>query len=95
MPKPTPAVSPGTVDYKTLFMGCSLLVSILGGGLYSLWVSKSDSDIESNHTTNLAQWERLRFLNDALIELKSKHDTLRTNVDDQEVRLRSLERSKR
>lgn len=85
------ADSARTVDYKTLFLGASVLVSILGGGLWGLWNSNHSGELEEGRRTNDAQWQRLRELNDKVIENSGVIRYLTERSIDQETRIRELE----
>lgn len=80
-----------TVDYKTLFLGASVLVSILGGGLWGLWNSNHSGELEDSRRANDAQWQRLRELNDKVIENSGSIRYLADRSLDQENRIRDLE----
>ena len=81
----------GTVDYKTLFAGCCVLVSILGGTIWSMWNHAASEQVADNARINVEQWHRLRELNDQVIDIKSKQESIRKDIDDQESRFRALE----
>lgn len=83
--------SPRDVDYKTLFLGAAVLVSLLGGGLWNVWNSYHLSNEDEQRRTNDLQWERLRDLASVVTTNKSDIERLRHESDDQEVRLRSAE----
>lgn len=81
----------GTVDYKTLFLGACMLISVLGNG-FAIYVVSAIND------TNRLQWQRLKELDEAITDLKNVDKTnasdrgyLRRDTDDQEIRIRALE----
>ena len=90
-PSRDPRSTPVQLDYKTLLGGACTLIILLAGFAWGAWNSNHESEALDNQRTNAAQWERLRTLNDTLIEFRTKHDNLRQDVDDQEVRIRALE----
>ncbi|TSA51348.1 MAG: hypothetical protein D4R44_08155 [Actinobacteria bacterium] len=83
--------SRGTVDYKTLFLGSCLLVSILGGGLWNLWNSKSSEDFVAIRNGYDKHEERLRTLDSQMDKRTSENQQFQKYIDDQEARLRALE----
>ena len=88
----TEAPQQGAVDYKTLFLGSCLLVSILGGALWNLWNQSASDQANDNARINTAQWERLRDLHDAIIKHAGRLERLEERAADTEARLRVLER---
>ena len=97
--RPVQGMSIGAVDFKTMFMGSCLLVSLLGGGLWTYWNHVRDEQILSIESSNREQWKLLREMGEVSIHLQAREesirrelDGLRKDTDDQESRLRSLER---
>ena len=82
----------GTVDYKTLFLGACALVLALSGGLIGYWNSTSTLDIGQVRAATVEQWKQIRDLDRTLLDLRARHDALRDITNDQEGRLRELER---
>ena len=80
------------VDYKTLFLGACSLIVLLCGGLYSVWVTSLQQAADSNARTNEKQWERLRELSDAMRDLRVRQDRILFDTNDQERRLRDMEK---
>ena len=93
----------GAVDYKVLFVGACTLLLVLGGGLVGLYSRTSDNrflelkhaidgDIGELRRINETQWSRLNTIHDALIGSAARIDHLRESTNDQETRIRELER---
>ena len=80
-----------TVDYKTLFLGASVLVSLLGGSLWGIWNSNHSGELEESRRINDLQWQRLRELNDKVIENSGSLRYLQERAVDQEKRIRDIE----
>jgi hypothetical protein len=81
----------GTVEYKALFIGACVLLSILGPAAIGYVIT----DIND---TNRAQWQRLKELYEKLADLQgaasshnAEHTNFRSDIDDQEFRIRVLE----
>ena len=70
------------MDYKKLFYGACSLIALLGGFAYQLSSANHTDEVERNSTTNRVQWERLKDLNDQIIELRGDIKTLRRDVDE-------------
>lgn len=85
------ADSTRTVDYKTLFLGACVLVSVLGGSLWGLWDSNHSGEVDEARRSNELQWQRLRELNDKVIENSGSVRYLAERTIDQEDRIRQLE----
>lgn len=86
-----PRPAPFQLDYKTVLGGACSLIVILAGFAWGTWTTGHESEILDNQRVNTVQWERIRALNDTLIEFRTKHDNIRRDVDDQEARIRTLE----
>lgn len=80
------------VDYKTLFMGACGLVTLLGGGMVSVWNHASEQSVIDKRVTDEKQWEQIGALNRTVVE--NGKDIKRTVNDlaDHETRIRELER---
>lgn len=83
--------APFQLEYKTVLGGAGTLILLLAGFTWGLFNAGHQDEADDNKRTNTAQWERIRSLNDTIIEFRTKHDNLRQDVDDQEVRIRALE----
>ena len=83
------------MDYKKLFYGACSLCALLGGYAFELSRAERSDETERNSATNRVQWERLKDLNDSLIEVRGDLKTLRRDVDDLETRARAIERASR
>ena len=79
------------MDYKKLFYGACSLIALLGGYTFELTRANHTDEVERNTSTNRVQWERLKELDERTIELRAEIKVLRRDVDDQEVRIRTLE----
>ena len=86
-----PRSDSGTLDAKSLLYGAVSLIVLLTGALYGLYSTDNARSIEENRQINMVQWERLRALNDTLIQQTANIADIRKDIDDQEVRLRTLE----
>ena len=82
-------------DYKVLFYGACSVCALLGGYAFELSRANSTDESERNSATNRVQWERLKDLNDSLIEVRGDLKTLRRDVDDLETRARAIEKASR
>ena len=78
----------GTVDYKTLFFGACALVSLLGGGAFSLWHEGADDlrRVSSDHGQQISD------LGNRLYTATARVEALERVGQDREERLRALER---
>jgi hypothetical protein len=81
----------GAVDYKTLFLGAAVLVSLLGGGLWNVWNSYHIGNEDEQRKTNDLQWERLRELATSAADNKTTIERLRYDAADHEDRIRAIE----
>ena len=70
------------MDYKKLFYGACSLCALLGGYAFELSRANHSDESERNSATNRVQWERLKDLNDQVIELRGDIKTLRRDVDE-------------
>ena len=70
------------MDYKKLFYGACSLCALLGGYAFELSRANNSDESERNSATNRVQWERLKDLNDSLIEVRGDLKTLRRDVDE-------------
>jgi hypothetical protein len=91
-------MSAGSVDFKTMFMGSCVLVSLLGGSLWTYWNHVRDEQIESIQSSNIEQWRILREMGQVSIQLQAREEAVRRELDglrkdtnDQETRIRQLE----
>ena len=90
--RPRDARSPAfQLEYKTVLGGAGTLIVLLAGFTWGLFNSNHQDEVDTLNRANTAQWERIRTLNDQLIESRTEAKTLRRDVDDQEVRIRALE----
>lgn len=87
----TPRSVSGDLDYKTVLGVACTVIILLVGFSWGIWNANHESESLENQRINIAQWERIRALNDTLIEFRAKQDSIRHDTDDQEVRLRALE----
>ena len=69
-------------DYKVLFYGACSCIVLLGGYAFELSSKNGSDEVERNSTTNRAQWERLKELDERTIELRAEIRTLRRDVDE-------------
>jgi hypothetical protein len=86
-----PTDSARTVDYKTLFLGACVLVSLLGGSIWGLWNSNHHGELEESRKSDDLQWIQLRTLSDKIIENTGTIRYLQERSIDQEKRLRDIE----
>ena len=70
------------MDYKKLFYGACSCIALLAGFAYQLSSANHTDEVERNSATNRVQWERLKDLNDQVIELRGDIKTLRRDVDE-------------
>lgn len=93
----------GAVDYKVLFLGSCTLVLVIGGGLVGLWSRTNDNrilefkqaldgDIGELRRIDSSQWDRIHSLHEAIIGNTARIDQLRYQTNDQEDRIRVLEK---
>ena len=91
LPSSPPRSDSGPLDPKSLLYGAVSLIVLLTGALYGLYTTDAAKQVEDNRQVNLAQWERLRLLNDTLVAQAERLATVRKDLDDQESRIRVLE----
>ena len=81
------------LDYKTLSVAACALVVILGGGLIGLWNHGIEQALYRLTDTSAKQWERISQLQDRLGTATSRIEQLEKYTEDQEQRIRLIERS--
>ncbi len=82
----------GLMDYKTAFYSACGLIVILGGGAWGIWNTNAQGDIDDLKRVNQLQWERLSASHDAILLLRTAVEQSQKILDDQETRIRALER---
>ena len=81
-----------SVDYKTLFMGACALVAVLGGGFFGFWSDTTQQQAQSNRDSNQRQWIKLSDIERQHFVYQGRLEILEKRTDDQEQRLRDMER---
>ena len=81
-----------SLDYKTVSRVAGGIILLLCGSLWNIWNTNHDGEADSLRRANELQWERLRYLDGLTTETRTVLQGIKKNVEDQEVRIRALER---
>lgn len=81
----------GVLDFKTVLVVAGVLISVLAGSLYDSWTTRSDDA----KRVDLEQWRVLKEIGDRQRDLIQRTDQQRIEINDHEIRLRTIEREHR